>query len=387
MTEALVVGAGVGGLAAATLLQRLGYRTTVVERRAEDADAGAGIMIQPNGLAVLAALGVTDELEKAGSEVGQLRLLDERLRVLSELPFPGGSAHGKALVVARSDLYRVLATAARAAGVEVRYDARLTGLQGDPEAPVPEVDGEAMPAPDLLVGADGQGSLVRRFVDPGGRMPVAGRAYVRALVDWSCVEPLTGEYWTRRGIAGIFGCGQDRTYWYCTATAAVEKAFDSGDLPRVRKVVASAHPPLIQAVGALADVDQARIDRVVDVRAEQLYRGATALVGDAAHAMAPNLGQGANSALVDAGVLAAELARRSGRAEALAAYDARRHEAVTKVQLDARRLARVSHLTRGRVVRNRVVRALPRRFTAAGVLRAQQVDVSTFRLELADIPS
>lgn len=104
--------------------------------------------------------------------------------------------------------------------------------------------------------------------------------------------------------------------------------------------------------------------------------------GDAAHAMAPNLGQGANSALVDAGVLASELDRRDGISEALAAYDSRRSVAVQQVQTDARRLARIAHFSRARQVRNAVVRLMPPRIAVAEAKRAQQVDVPSFRVEL-----
>ncbi|MEM8924083.1 MAG: FAD-dependent monooxygenase [Actinomycetota bacterium] len=386
MTDAVVVGAGIGGLATAALLQRLGCRTSVIEQRAESVGLGAGILLQPNGLAVLDALGAIDRLREGGTELRSLRLLDERLHVMGESRLPGGPSHGFGLVVSRHLLHQILLDIARSCGVEIHHDHRLTGVEGEVESPRPLVADEHRPAVDLLVGADGQGSVVRGHVDPEGTTPAAGRAYVRALVDWTCVEPLTGEYWTRRGIAGIFACGDDRSYWYCTATPAIERAMEKGDLGDLRKRVAAAHPPLIQAVNALADTDQARIDRVVDVQATKLYRGSTVLVGDAAHAMAPNLGQGANSALVDAGVLASELHRRSAVSEALAAYDTRRHEVVRKVQLDARRLARVSHFTRGRRLRNRAVRLLPRSVLTAGMRRSQQVDLAAFRHELSELP-
>ena len=386
-TGALVVGAGIGGLAAATLLQRLGYKTAVVEQREADEGFGAGILLQPNGLAVLGAIGVLDQLRPVGTEVRSLRLFDHRLHVMSETNLPGGPRHGYGLVVARRTLADLLLAAARGAGVEVQFGCRITGVSGSVDGPRATVEGASLDPVGLLVGADGQGSVIRSHVDPDGADPATGRRYVRALVDWECVEPLTGEYWTKRGIAGIAGCGPGRSYWYCTATAAIDRAAESGDLSRFRRRVAVAHPPLVQAVNALDSISQIRIDRVIDVQATQLYRGATVLVGDAAHAMAPNLGQGANSALVDAGVLACELHRRDGVNEALAAYDARRHSAVSRVQLEARRLARLSHLTRARRVRNTAIRLLPTRIATAGVQRAQQVDLASFRHELASLPS
>lgn len=385
MREAVVIGAGIGGLATSVLLQRQGMSTTVVERRAEGSALGAGILLQPNGLAVLEALGVVERLRRVGSEIRRLRLLDDRLQLISEQSVPGGPEHGVALVVSRLDLHRVLLDTAREAGVRVEHERRLLEVAGS--APEPELlfDDGRRPAPSLVVGADGQGSIVRRFVDPAGPTPRAGRSYVRALVEWTCVEKLHGEYWTRHGIAGILPCGPEASYWYCTATSSIVAAVDDGDLAALRRSVSAAHPPLVQAVTAIDAIARARVDRVVEVEVNQLYRRPAVLVGDAAHAMAPNLGQGANSALVDAGILACELARRHGIGEALAAYDARRGQAVRRVQVDAHRLARLAHLPRGQRLRNGILRFLPDQAATAGVHRAQQVDLASFRHELASL--
>lgn len=385
MTDAVVIGAGIGGLATATLLQRQGRTTTVVDQRSEGAGLGAGIVLQPNGLAVLDAMGAVDRLRQSGSELRSFRLLDERLHAMAENRIPGGPTHGFALVVPRAELNATLLDVARQAGVNVVHDRRLQKVSGSVDEPRLVFGDGQEEAPPLLVGADGQGSVVRRFVDPAGPTPKAGRTYVRAMVDWSCVEKLHGEYWTRKGIAGILPCGAESTYWYCTATPPIAAAVDEGDLEALRRTVSAAHPPLLQAVNALDDIGRARVDRVVEVEVNQFYQGSTVLVGDAAHAMAPNLGQGANSALVDAGVLACELHRRHGLGEALAAYDARRCEAVRQVQLDAHRLAQLAHFPRGRRLRNKVLQMLPEKMATAGVQRALQVDLATFRHELESL--
>lgn len=384
-SEVAVIGAGIGGLATAILLQRQGMSTVVFERRAEGEGLGAGILLQSNGLAVLDPIGVVDELRAEGSELRSVRLLDGRLRPIIENPVPGAGGEGTALVVARSGLHRALLRVAQSEGVTVVHGRRLQEITGSDTDPQLVFDDGTEPAPHLVVGADGQGSVVRRFVDPAGPTPKAGRAYVRTLIDWVCVEELHGEYWTGCGLAGIFPCGPDATYIYCTATPEIAAAVEGDDLDAFRRAVSAAHPPLVQAVNALTDVGAARLDRVVEVQVNQLYRGSVTLLGDAAHAMAPNLGQGANSALVDAGVLACEVDRRYGVGEALAAYDARRTEAVRRVQLDAGRLARVAHFPRARPLRNRMLRHAPARFTAVGARRVMQVDLAGFRHELAEL--
>ncbi|MEM7341826.1 MAG: FAD-dependent monooxygenase [Actinomycetota bacterium] len=384
MTEAVVAGAGISGLAGATLLARLGLDVSVVERNPLPTDRSAGVLIQPNGVAVLETIGVLDALHDHATRLSGLRLLDERFRPLSVIEFPGGPGNGYALVVDRTLLHDALVGAARNAGVTLNGSASVTQVSDDGTGPTVIVDGEERQA-ELVVGADGVDSVTRSFVDPGSPAQAKRRHYVRALVDWSITEPLVGEYWTRRGIAGIFPCGPDRTYWYATATPAMERAIKAGDVVRLRRLVASAHPPLLQVVNALPDTGLTEVDDAPRVQARKLYRGSVVLVGNAANAMAPSLGLGASSALVDVGVLASELHRRGSVAEALAAYDSRRSEAVEKAQRDADRLGRVAHFTRGRGLRNSIVRSLPARLAAVATRRALQLDVRGFRDELSSI--
>jgi 2-polyprenyl-6-methoxyphenol hydroxylase-like FAD-dependent oxidoreductase len=386
MTDTAVVGAGIGGLATGTLLARAGCDVTIYEQRPSPAGIGAALCLQPNGLAVIDALGVLDVLAAAGSELRRLRLFDDRLQVISDVDVPGGSRHGYALVVARDVLIGSLVDAATAAGVTIETGQRVLALSGRPAAPVIELEHTPRTC-DLVVGADGAGSVVRPMVAPGlDEGHDAGRPYVRALVEWVCSEQLAGEYWTRRGLAGLLPCGDGMTYWYASATDAITRAVEDEDVDRIRRAVSVAHPPLVQVVSALTSPSQIRLDRVRQVEVGQLYRGVAVLVGDAAHTIAPTLAQGASSALVDAGVLASELGRRDVLADALAAYDARRCPAVHRVQRDAEWLARTAHFTRGRRVRNAGLRLVPDRFTVAATRRAQQVDLAGFRAELKQLP-
>ena len=144
--------------------------------------------------------------------------------------------------------------------------------------------------------------------------------------------------------------------------AAADNSSLTGDLAGYVARWSEVVPAAEVLLGALAGVDDLLVNDVGEVRTGTWVDGRTVLVGDAAHAMAPNLGQGANSALLDVAVLADELARRPDQAGALAAYEQARRRPVTRVQRNAELLARLGHLRSpvGRRVRNGIVAGLKR---------------------------
>ena len=388
MIDTAVIGAGVGGLATATLLARAGLDVTVYEavESTEPVGADVGVSLHPNGLVVLETLGVLDSLAGAGSQLSRLRLFDENLRIITEMEPPGDrSGHGPMLVVSSHLLHRLLRQKAEQAGVSIQNGWSLTATGSDPLSPQMYFQGDEHEAL-LVVGADGVESVVRRNVDNSTeRHRVRRRRYVRALVDWTLNDNAAGQYWTRRGVTGLLPCGDGKTYWYATVTSQMQDAADQGDLERFRRAAAAAHPPVLQVVRVLESLDDVRFSHVRQVTLDRYYNGSFVLIGDAAHAMDPNLGQGANAALVDAGVLASEIHRRDHLADALAAYDSRRGDAVRRVQSDASQLAKLAHFTYGRRLRNLLIRSAPRRVVDEVKGRTQQVDLVGLRYELADL--
>ena len=126
MRRALIVGAGIAGLAAAIALRRTGWQVEVIDRAGGPDDAGTGIYLPGNGVRALAGLGVADAVTRAAAAIERQRFLDHRGRRLAEIDLPSfwGSC-GPCLGVARSALSRALATAA---STEIRYGVTATGL-------------------------------------------------------------------------------------------------------------------------------------------------------------------------------------------------------------------------------------------------------------------
>jgi 2-polyprenyl-6-methoxyphenol hydroxylase-like FAD-dependent oxidoreductase len=380
--HAAVVGGGIGGAAAALLLARAGARVTLLERVAEPRAVGAGILLQPNGLAVLYPLGLEERLTADGFVARGARVEDAAGRAILDQPVPdfgGGLDHAVAL--RRSHLFAALHDALAAEpAIEVRLGARVTQVGADgtveyvvhgetrrtaagDEPPAGEdTAGQAGEAQrlsaDLVVAADGVRSGVRASGAFGGDERRTGVSYIRGMVPAQLAERRAAEAWTALGLFGFVPI-EDETYFYASARApAVAAAIAQRDLPALRAAWRAAYPTAGPLLDAVSEFDDLLVDEVVEVRCATFADGRVALLGDAAHAMFPNAGQGANSAIVDAAVLVEELLRGPDVPAALVRYDARRRPAVAGVQRTAARLAAMGDLANpaARWLRDRLLR-------------------------------
>jgi len=231
---------------------------------------------------------------------------------------------------------------------------------------------------ELVVAADGVHSRVRATAGFAATLHATAHTYLRAIVPSPTGVDDTdeqAEHWTPIGLFGASALGDGTTYFFADADAtSIRAALSAQDLGLLRSAWSSALPASAPHFVAVASIDDLLVNQVQRVDAPSFRNGRVALLCDAAHAMAPNLGQGANSALVDAAVLAQELARSADVASALDAYDARRRPAVQKVQRDADSVARAAGLRNGfaRWMRDTLISRTPASASAKRFRAVQQ---------------
>ena len=384
----MVVGAGIGGLTASLLLSRVAARVTLVERAQRPSEVGAALALQPNGMAVLDRLGLLPAVKVVSARIDRMdiRSVTGRRLLTAGMPDLGGGLD-HAIAVRRTELHLVLLEAVAAvASVDTRFG--CAAVSADPSGAV-RITSTAQHGPgsmslraDVIVGADGVNSAVRSTGGFESRVSV-GSSYVRAIVRGRA-SPWFEEYWTPLGSFGQAPLGGDFVYFWAAAhVGAAADAVARRDLGAFRQEWRRVLPAAADLLEQVSSFDELLVNTVRRVDCRRWFSGRLVLLGDAAHAMAPNLGQGANSALVDGVVLAEELARAPSVKDALAGYDKRRRPLARRVQLTAemlQRLCGIEQVTALRV-RDALLAGLARfpRLSDEAIRRALAADVRAVR--------
>ena len=308
MTKAIIAGGGIGGLTAAVALRRAGVEVAVFERAPEIEEIGAGITLWANATRPLKRLDVYEEVRSSGAaEIGgELRSWHGAL--ISEIPADAlRSRFGEAnLAVHRADLQGALLSALPEGTVWLGRE--LVGFsQNGREVVARFADGHEERG-DLLVGADGIHSSVRAQLF--GRRPprYAGYTAWRGVADAGeegLPEGVGLNLWGRGSEFGLVGIGRGRFYWFATKNAPEGEADSAAGRRReVLDLLSGWYEPARATVEATADPKILRNDIYDREPLKSWGMGRVTLLGDAAHPMTPNLGQGACQAIEDAVVLA-----------------------------------------------------------------------------------
>jgi FAD-dependent urate hydroxylase len=356
----LIVGAGLAGLAAARALRQAGFDPEVIDRARGWEIVGTGIYLPANGSRALGALGLERAVADAGAEITHQHIRDTRGRVLVDVDLRGFWGEvGPCVALHRADLHAILRE-----GVPVRLGAGIRALD-QVDGPVEATfDDGRHGVYDLVVGADGLRSTVRRLAVDDRPPAAVGQHSWRfvtaspvATTAWSVVLAARSSFLT-------IPIGQGRVYGYAdvlttpggSGTPEREVSGREDDpAQELGRHFAGFPDPVPQLLERLPEPGRIHVAPIEQVAEEHWGRGAVVLVGDAAHAMSPNMAQGAALAFEDALVLTAELQRSSTVIEALTAFRTRRHPRASWVRTQTHRRDRTRRLPL--LVRNPLLRA------------------------------
>lgn len=343
----LVVGGGIGGLTTARALTRVGANVDVVEQAARWQPLGAGIVLSANAVAVLDALGLGDAARASGRQVPWADIADAKghpMQHLDMLAFAASS--GPALTFHRAELHELLL--AGAADARVRLGVTVTALEDTgSEVRVTFSDG-TQGAYELVVGADGIHSTVRAlcFADAGAQVRYAGYTCWRFVTDNVAHFEGMVEQWGAGRRAGVVSLKNDRVYVFLTENGPAAGVDPTERRhPHVAAKFSRFEGPARPLLDRLAQDDGVALLRhdIAELDGQVWRKGRVALLGDAAHATTPNLGQGAGMAIEDALALGLCLEGKSAAdvPTALAAWEAQRAPRVAAVVNNSRRIGAI----------------------------------------------
>lgn len=367
-TRIVIIGGGIGGLAAAGCLQARGIEATVYERTAELREVGAALGLWPNATRVLKKLGVLEALVEKSHVPPAGVLRDWRGRELMQMAelesdVPTVFAH-------RAELHRALLRALPAA--RLHLNKTCTGVQQNgQQMRAVFADGTFSEWADGVVGADGIRSVLREFTLRDGTPTYRGYVAWRGVAEFEPGQEIVGESWGRGQRFGFIPLGCGRTGWWATAnkpgpegqkTCGLSQAQWKREL-RVR--FAAWHEPigkLLAATPEAAFLCNAIMDRTPPKVPRAWGDGPMTLLGDAAHPTTPNLGHGACLAIEDAAVLAhAVAAHATDMTRAFRAYERARFARTADIVRQSRKMGALGQWENGLACawRNFMVRHMP----------------------------
>ena len=338
----LIVGGGIAGMTAATALAQLGFPVTLLESAPEFGEIGAGLTITPNAMRGLDFIGVCEKTAAVGVEPGWQRFQhwqDGRTLVKVDRSIQRAKYDAPYITIHRADIHDVLVAAAREAGVDLRPGSPVVSSEG---TSVTLADGSTVSG-DVLVGADGVKSVIRERFE-------SEPPYFTGHIAWRCLVPVTDAIRDLSDFPGIIigPRGMIARYNVRHSTLLNLVFFSREEGWNEEGWTIPADPDEIRSVykGWCDDTQ-----RLITAACEQpMYKWAinartplstwvvddkVTLLGDAAHAMTPFLGQGATSGIEDAIVLARALAASGDVTEGLLRYEKARHERASFIQRES----------------------------------------------------
>lgn len=325
----LIVGGGIAGLTSAIALRQRGFEVEIIEKDPEWSVYGVGIIQQGNVLRAVAQLGILDDYVQAGFPFERIDVYTPDGTLAAKVPAPKlNEAYPAQLGIGRRQLQKVLADQAKAHGAMIRLGIVVSTLEQNENGVSVTFSDASTGHYDIVVGADGVNSQTRATVFLGQAAPkFVGQSVWR--YNFPCPNGLDALCVFEGPIGmGLVPISPDTMYMYVTTPEPGNPRYATKDLARIMREKLKNAPPMIAELAATIDDNKNVVYKpLYSLMLEgNWFRNRVVLIGDAAHATTPHLGQGAGMAIEDSLVLAETLANEPTIESAFSAFQNRRAE-------------------------------------------------------------
>ncbi|BDS15392.1 FAD-dependent monooxygenase [Aureispira anguillae] len=341
-----IVGAGIGGLTLAIALQQKGIEVEIFEATPQFRKVGAGIVLAINAMQIYQRLGLVDPLKKAGNCLKSMAITDMNLKEMAsnKLEYFEEKYQLSNVAIHRAALHEVLLS--ELPNTPLYLNKKLKKLEQVGEKVQLEFEDGTQHETDWVLGADGIHSSVRQAIFPTSKERFAKQICWRGVVEFELKKEDRAklrEAWGYGKRFGIVPIGNNLVYWFaCVSYEQHQKELEGLELatifgefnPLVAQIIA-ATPSETMIKAELSDLEQL----------EKWHKGRVCLVGDAAHATTPNMGQGANQAIESAWVLSECLAKEKERSKAFEQYQKIRQTKANQIIKTSWQIGKVAHIS------------------------------------------
>ncbi len=358
-TKIAIIGGGIGGLTTALALKQSGQELMVYESAAEIKPVGAGIVMANNAMQVFDKLGIRHKIENAGRKISNIKLTDTRLNTLSDARLDKFESKYGVYNVAihRADLQKILADEI---GFEnIRLSKRLLKIEKDNNFKLNFEDGTTVNS-EVVIGADGIKSVVRNQLFGTGTIRDTKQRCWRGVseFDWtSKYNHEAFEVWGRGKRFGFVKISDKKVYWYAVINEMLMKK-SAG----IIELFNNFHPEVLQIISETPK-EQIIFSDIIDLQPIPKWQnGKVCLIGDAAHATTPNMGQGACQAVEDAYVIGRLFGQRNSVEEVFDRYEKLRMKKAHFIVNTSWKIGKVAHFENSVAVwlRNALVKTTPK---------------------------
>lgn len=358
-----IIGAGITGLTTGLALNKIGFQDFEIREKAPALnEVGAGIMVQPNAMKVLDWIGIGDKIRKAGMPINRADITEKNLKPINRTTEEAITdvSGQKIIAIHRARLQRILYESLPFGSVHLNQP--LLKLEQNRQNTRITFPGQVMDV-EAVLGCDGIHSVVRNYIFPNSLQRYSGQTCWRGIADFTLADEYirsAKEAWGDNLRFGFVSISENEVYWFAVAKSPpglndVQEEIKSELLQKYQ----SFNPVISQIISSTEPNKIIRNDIFDLKRLDSWSRGKICLMGDAAHATTPNMGQGACQGIEDAYYFAREFEENQDLPGLFRSFEKKRRKKVDFIVNNSWQLGRLAHHRLGRFLIKKIIRFTP----------------------------